>query len=153
MSNNRFVDEGEQELKCTYLVHLSLLCTDESAELLALETEQAETTIEDLIGQLLLSQFDSVIMDEVQIQLPRPMTQQLAPYAIRINARCPHHAFPSSAGEAAMIGYMLEALAGYILTELFSMVAIEQVEVKFMPTQDWVCSPALSCQIPTALEG
>jgi len=130
----------ERQQNCTYLVRLAFLCANESSEFLMFNTEQEEVSIEDLAAQYLLTLFDEVIIDEVRFLQTETTYEQAPLYMLSINAICPHHIFPASPRKIAMLEYSIESTVGSILTELFSTVYVEEVEVQFAPMRGEYCA-------------
>jgi len=130
----------ERQPNCTYLVHLAFLCANESSEFFLFNTEQEEALIEDLAAQYLLTLFDGVMVDEVRFLQTETTYGQAPLYMLSIHARCPHHIFPASSQKIAMLEYSIESTVGGILTELFSAVYVEEVEVQFVPVRGEYCA-------------
>lgn len=118
---------------CTYIVHMQFRYSDQHSELLPDQEDDTTFLLEELAAQKLSLLFDGVLMDEVKITAvaqEKPMTRQLS-----LNARCPHHAFPANPREVEMIEYRLEQQLGCALLELFEVVEIKCIEVRFIPTE------------------
>jgi hypothetical protein len=130
----------ERQPNCTYMVRLTFLCANEASEFFMFNTEQEEASIEDLAAQYLLTLFDEVRIDEVRFLQTETTYEQAPMYMLSINAICPHHIFPASSQKIAMLEYAIESTVGSILTELFSTVYVEEVEVQFVPIRGEYCA-------------
>jgi hypothetical protein len=95
----------------------------------------ADLLVEDVTGQILLTLFDSVIIDEVTIVESAKETLEKPSHTLHLYARCPHRAFPANPDEVVMTEFTLEHKLGCALLELFDTLEIVQVEVRFMPTE------------------
>jgi hypothetical protein len=119
----------------TYIVHMQLRCISESSEFVLTTQEMADMTIENAAGQVMYRLFDIVIVDRVSMRWVSPPTTFPA-YHILINAHCIRRT-PASPARLATLEYTLEHRIGGICSELFNIVHIEHVVVKFLPSEEW----------------
>lgn len=131
---NSAMEYNIQPVQCTYLVHIHMHYPDRHSEFLPDEEDNTAFVLEELVGHTLLTLFDSAIIDEVTITDEVTGASVLPGHIIHLYARCPHHAFPANPDEVRMMECTLEHKLGCAFLELFDMLVIEQVEVRFIPT-------------------
>ncbi|SRR5258708_14892948 len=133
--SNPLAEYDIQPARCTYIILVQMHYTDQRHDPLDEKEVNAELLIEDLTGQILLTLFDSVIIDEVSITDSAKETMEKPYHTLHLYARCPHSTFPSNLDEVAMTEFTLEHKLGCTLLELFDTLEVVQVEVRFIPTE------------------
>src|SRR5438552_14873091 len=106
--DNILTEYGVQQAVCMYGVHFQAHYLDRNSESLPGQEEQTVLMVEELVAQMLLTMFDGVLIDEVKITDVVPKRPAEGMHMLRLNARCPHHAFPTHPEEVAMTECTLE---------------------------------------------
>lgn len=124
-----------QQARCIYIVQVQFGYTEHHPEFLPEEVELTEFVVEELAAHILLTFFDSAMIDEVTNTRFSDAKAGTGQHKVSLYARCPHHAFPSSPDEVEMTEYKLEQTLGIALLEFFDTVEVERVEVRFIPAE------------------
>jgi hypothetical protein len=111
-----------------YVFNMHIQCVDHFIEVLSEELGTAELVVEDLISQVLLALFDTVIVEEVSI-FPSGQSSHQAYYLLHIYAQCADIFTPSFAAHLDDLELTIEEKICCVLIELFGTVHLEKITI------------------------
>ena len=124
---NTFILPTENASAC--LFHMSAQCISNFNEVLPGDIAITELAVEDMIGHILLEQFESVLVDDVSTSFfSLPEAEQH--YVLHIYATCIDTAHSSTFYSKEFTEFVLEGRIGCVLMELFGTINIDTIEIR-----------------------
>jgi hypothetical protein len=116
---------------CILQIHVQ--CTDRFFEVFSDEVVNAELTVENAVGQLLLDLFDEVTMDEVTIRFSSNLHLGMQHCSIQMQAQCACQSFALIPHTKENMELAVENSICPVLRELFGTVNVERVTFSLSP--------------------
>jgi hypothetical protein len=118
-----------------YSVQMSMHSTEKLFEILPNDVEYAELMVEDLVSQILLDLFASVMIDQVSICFSSdPSLEQLC--SVQIQARCVSKSLRLTPKELENLELTLENRVSCALVQLLGVVDVEGVAIGLLSPEE-----------------